>query len=231
MWLKSRRLQKLTGGGCLERWGIGLVSSVQLLALSSHKEDGVPQLIRRIRRRRRSLVTAFEAYMVYSLARAQRARPGAMAEVGVYEGSTARMICEIKGDVPLHLFDTFSGLPESSRPDRGVHRQKQFACSVESVRAYLEGFPNVHFHQGLFPQSAQNVSDDRFSFVHFDVDLYESTLSCLEYFYPRMIAGGIMLSHDYSILAGVKQAFTEFLADKPEEVIELPTTQCMIVKL
>ncbi len=39
-----------------------------------------------------------------------------------------------------------------------------------------------------------------------------------------------MLSHDYSILAGVRQAFAEFLADKPEDLIELPTTQCMVIK-
>jgi len=56
-------------------------------------------------------------------------------------------------------------------------------------------------------------------------------LKCLEYFYPRMIPGGIILSHDYSLLAGVKQAFEEFFEGKPEGLIEQPTTQCMIVKL
>ena len=61
--------------------------------------------------------------------------------------------------------------------------------------------------------------------------MYASTKACLEYFYPRLIPGGILISHDYSILAGVKQAFTEFLADKREPLIEIPTTQCMIVKL
>jgi hypothetical protein len=46
-----------------------------------------------------------------------------------------------------------------------------------------------------------------------------------------MTPGGVILSHDYSILAGVKQAFEEFLADKPERPIELPSTQCMLIKL
>jgi len=67
--------------------------------------------------------------------------------------------------------------------------------------------------------------------VHFDVDLYESTLACLRFFYPRMLPGGVMLSHDYSILAGVRKAVDEFLDGKPEKPIELPSTQCMIVKL
>ncbi len=54
------------------------------------------------------------------------------------------------------------------------------------------------------------LPERRFSFVHLDVDLYESTLAGLEYFYPRLIPGGVILSHDYSILAGVKKAFEDF---------------------
>ena len=46
-----------------------------------------------------------------------------------------------------------------------------------------------------------------------------------------MISGGVIVSHDYSLLAGVEKAFQEFFADKPEEIIDLPTTQCMIIKL
>ena len=61
--------------------------------------------------------------------------------------------------------------------------------------------------------------------------MYEGTLACLEYFYPRMIPSGIMLSHDYGMLAGVEKAFEEFFADKPEEIIEQPTTQCVVIKL
>lgn len=67
--------------------------------------------------------------------------------------------------------------------------------------------------------------------MHWDVDLYESTLACLAFFYPRLHAGSVLLSHDYSLLAGVRAAFDEFLADKPESLIELPTSQCMVVKL
>ena len=47
----------------------------------------------------------------------------------------------------------------------------------------------------------------------------------------RMIPGGIMLSHDYGLLSGVEKAFQEFFADKPEGIIEQPTTQCMVIKL
>ena len=99
------------------------------------------------------------------------------------------------------------------------------------VQEFLQGYPRVYLHKGIFPDAAQGLEKMPYSFVHIDVDLYESTKACLEYFYPQLTPGGILISHDYSILAGVKMAFTEFMRDKRERLIELPTTQCMIVKL
>ena len=69
-----------------------------------------------------------------------------------------------------------------------------------------------------------------FSFVHMDVDLYESTKSCLDFFYPRMSRGGVIISHDYLGSIGVKTAFDEYFKDKPEPVLEVTDSQCLIVK-
>ena len=231
MWLRNKSLQKL-GGGFGERFAIGVLSQLHLFLLGSHKEKEVVKLIRRVRRERKCLLTAFECFSVYSLVRAQSDLPGELAEVGVFAGASAKLICEARGQAPLHLFDTFEGLPDSSDKDSDVYRKKPqlFACSLEAVRAYLGDYPDVNFYKGFFPDTAGPVSDKTFSFAHFDVDLYESTLACLEFFYPRMSPGGVMLSHDYSILAGVKEAFDEFFADKPERIVELITTQCMVFK-
>lgn len=230
MWLKNPTVQRL-GGGRLERWGLGLWSTLQISALKSRKDKQITDMLTQVRRERVSMLSSFESYIVYSLAKSQSKHEGDLAEVGVFQGGSAKLMCEVKGDRTLRLFDTYEGLPDSSSKDRGVHRNGQYACSLESVQKYLEGYPNVFFHKGLFPDSAVGVPEAKYSFAHFDVDLYEGTLACLEYFYPRMIAGGVMLSHDYGLLAGVEAAFTEFFADKPEEVIDLPTTQCMVIKL
>ncbi len=227
----NQRLQKLFGGGFFERLWIGTLSKAQIFILSRHKDPKVVQLVRQTRRDRRSLLTAYEAYTVYALAKAYHQLPGEMAEVGVYQGASAKLICEAKGDKPLHLFDTFEGLPKASEHDGAVHSEKQYACSLESVSSYLQGYDNVHFYKGRFPEGVGPLENARFSFVHFDVDLYESTLACLEFFYPRMIMGGVMLSHDYSMLAGVRKAVDEFLDGKLERPIELSSNQCMIVKL
>ena len=230
MWLKNRFVQKL-GGGWLESFGLRTWSNLQFAALSSRKDPEVIKLLRGIQRERRSLMSAFEQYIVYALAKAQSKKfEGAFAEVGVFKGASAKLICEVKGDKPLHLFDTFEGLPEASPHDRQVHAKGQYAYSLENVRQYLQSYDRVEFHKGMFPDSAVDVPELSYCFAHFDVDLYEGTRACLEYFYPKMVTGGVILSHDYSILAGVEKAFDEFFADKPEEVIELPTTQCMVFK-
>lgn len=229
--LNNQRFQRFVGGGALERFLVNRVARMQLLFLKGHKDKDVIRLLWRTRKQRASLLTGDETFMIYSLARAHRNMPGAMAEVGTYQGVSAKLICEAKGDKVFHVFDTFEGLPKASEQDGTVHRQKQYYCSQESVQEFLNGYKNVYLHKGLFPDSAQGVEELTYCFVHIDVDLYESTKACLEYFYPRMAPGGVLISHDYSVLAGVKTAFAEFLADKREELIELPTTQCMIVKL
>ena len=187
--------------------------------------------IRAARSGRESLLSGNEAFTVYSLARSQSHLDGEMAEVGVYQGVSARLISIASGGVPLHLFDTYSGLPDVDATEKVRMREGHYSASLSSVQAFMADRPDITYHPGLFPSTAEPCSDRRFSFVHLDVDLKSSTLACLEFFYPRMLAGGVILSHDYSYLDGVRSAFTEFLSHRREQAIELPTSQAMIVKL
>jgi O-methyltransferase len=155
---------------------------------------------------------------------------GDIAEVGVAYGASAKVIAEYASGRPLHLFDTFDGLPAPTSADSSKFFTGEFQSSLESVRSYLGG-AQVHLYQGLFPATAEPVKNKVFAFVHLDVDLYESTLACLRFFYPRLSPGGILISHDYLTSEGVNLAFKVFFADKPEPVIELIGYQCMVVKL
>jgi len=229
-WMKYERAQRIVSRTkLLRRLTIGLFAQLELLILRGHKDHSTLASIRRCRRGTESLLTGNEAFLLHSLARAQRSLRGAMAELGVYQGSSARIICEAKGNSALHLFDTFSGFPEPGEGESHIFARGQFAASLSSVRSALGAYGEVHFHPGVFPQSAAGLDELRFSLVHLDVDLYASTLAGLEFFYPRMVPGGIIVTHDYSTLPGVAQAFSTFLAKKRRAIIELPTTQAMVV--
>lgn len=179
------------------------------------------------------LLSFREMCNIYSLVKKTAQVPGDLAEVGVYRGGSAKIICEAKGDRPFHLFDTFSGLPTPDSSVDILHKEGQMKdTSLEQVMSNLVGYPNLFFYEGLFPETADPVHDHAFSFVHLDTDLYQSTKDCLEFFYERLSVDGIILAHDYSSInnPGVRKAFDEFFTGKPEAIIRLWESQCMIVK-
>ena len=204
---------------------------IQFQLLSYRKEKETVDLIRKIYRETVYLgMYPDEMFQVYECVKLVERLGGDFAEVGVGGGRTAKLICALKGKRPFHLFDTFSGLPEPMSMDIS-HARGQFAFSEDYISRVLAGSEGVVRHKGLFPQdSAKDVEKNTFAFVHLDVDLYQSTLDGLKFFYGRMEKGGIILSHDYSTLAAVKSAFSEFFKDKPEYVIETTTSQCLVVK-
>jgi len=176
-----------------------------------------------------------ERYNLWTLTKATARLGGAVAEVGVYRGGSARLICDTGCGTPLHLFDTFEGMPQTNASTDGRFAPGDFAdTSLDDVRTYLAPFGDVHFHKGFFPASAgTEVERLNFRLVHLDVDIRESTFSCLEFFYPRMIRGGLIISHDYGqrTAPGVRSAFDDFFRNKPETVIRLWDTQCVLTKL
>ncbi len=180
----------------------------------------------------RTLVSPDRCFMLFQFARQAAGLGGEMAEVGVYRGGTARLLARTCPERILHLFDTFSGLPPAD-PDIDLHRESEFAdSSLEAVREYLSGLENIRLHPGTFPVSAGELGDSRFCFVHVDVDIYRSTADCLDFFYPRLLPGGVMAFDDYGWegCPGVKKALDEFLASRPESPILTARHQCVLIR-
>src|SRR5262249_51232035 len=118
---------------------------------------------------------------------------GDMAEVGVYQGGSARALSLALPGKRLHLFDTFTGLPSG---EIGGHQQGEFACSLAEVLEQVN-YPNVTIHAGVFPASAVGLEEVRFSFVHLDGDLYTTTRDALAWFWPRLVPGGAIVLDDW----------------------------------
>jgi O-methyltransferase len=190
---------------------------------------GVMDQIRQIKRNRKMLLTPVEAYQLHAAAAAVSKLPGDAAEVGVFRGASAKVIRLALPDKTLHLFDTFEGLPQSDAA--GDLQVGEYSCGLEEVKKYLGSERNTHFHVGLFPDSAGPAQDRRFAFVHLDMDLFDGTLAALNWFYPRLLPGGIIMTHDYAYLPGPTRAFNEFFAEKPEPMVELAGNQCMAIKM
>jgi hypothetical protein len=161
------------------------------------------------RARDRTLISEDRLANIARLARVVEGLSGHAAEVGVFRGGSAKVIGSMLPHKELHLFDTFDGLPADDIPG-GPHKQGEFRASESEVRNFLS-LCNCRFHVGTFPQSAVGLEDARFSFVHLDADLYETTRAGIEFFLPRLVCGGVMVFDDYGWknCPGVRRAIEE----------------------
>lgn len=193
----------------------------------------IDKIVKGIRENLEVLLSDAEAQQLYRLVHKAEKIEGDLAEVGVYCGGTARIIREASKEKDLYLFDTFDGLPKLGKEDESPELHKGlYKCDLDRVKTSLQNYKNIHYYPGLFPTTAIPIKDKQFSFVHLDADLYKSTLSALKFFYPRLAVGGIILSHDYPGLSGVKKAFDEFFVDKKELIVEFSgCSQAMVIKL
>lgn len=181
-----------------------------------------------------TLVDPVRCFILYQFALNAVARPGAFAEIGVYKGGTARLLSEVTKGVAknLYLFDTFAGMPETD-PTHDFHVAGDFSdTTLDAVKNRLAGYDQVHFYPGFFPETAAPVESDRFCFVHVDVDIYKSVLDCCEFFFKRLVPGGVMIFDDYGFVTcrGAKVAVDEFFSKLAIRPIYLPTGQCLVIR-
>ena len=176
---------------------------------------------------------------------------GATAECGVYMGfSSLLMFRYLAFDNPtyrgedFHLIDSFEGLSELTVHDATSitktsdekltvsvpKRQGHMSCSIEHVRSVLNEIAGAKYFKGWIPEVLTSLPDQKYKFVHIDVDLYEPTFACLEYFVPRMTEGGIILNDDYYSLMfpGGGRAWKEYCDQHQINYLPLDSGQAVM---
>ena len=155
--------------------------------------------------------------------------PGDFAELGVYKGNTASILAFYAAATNRHvyLFDTFDGFDAKDFKGPDGSQTKDFDdTSLDMARAVIGDHEQVcDFVKGHFPSTITATHKEKtFAIVSIDCDLYEPIKAGLEFFYPRMPKGGLLMLHDYSSLfwKGAKQAVDEFCKASGEFVVLLP---------
>jgi hypothetical protein len=149
---------------------------------------------------------------------------GDFAELGVWKGNSAAILADFAEQCGKHLFlfDTFAGFDR--RDLVGVDRNMRIAfadTSIDYVRQTVGHDSITTYIKGFFPQSVTiAVAERKYALAHIDCDLYAPMKAALEFFYPRMPDGGMLILHDYSSGAwvGATQAINEFCSDTGEHV-------------
>jgi len=183
-------------------------------------------------------------FVAWSMALSTLNIDGDTAECGVFDGATSYLICSAAKKANIHkthhAFDSWEGLSTPSKEDKSENKYNVFLwkkgdlkISQAQTMQNLSDCENIIYHRGWIPERFHEIEDKRFSFVHIDVDIYEPTRDSLEFFYPRMSLGGIILCDDYAYhtCPGTKKAFDDFVqAKRIDPVIHLPTGQGFITK-
>ena len=173
-------------------------------------------------------LNADRRWMIQQLARLAADVEGHTAECGAWRGMGSYLIARVNRAGSMRrthfVFDSFEGLSEPDEIDGSYWTGGDLAESEETCRRSLAEFgDDVRIHKGWIPDCFGQLNDERFAFVHIDVDLYQPTRDSLEFFYPRLNPGAVVLCDDYGFTScpGATRAMDEFLEDKPEKAIPL----------
>ena len=165
--------------------------------------------------------------------------PGTILECGTHHGATllgmAHLLRCRGARTRIYGLDSFEGFPEPTREDAAddgtfhpwIHKGGLGEASFDELMARLKrmGLSNqVTVIKGFFHETLPQLRGERFSIAHLDGDLYESYRTCLEFVYPRMLAGGYIVLDDYRspVYVGAQRAVEEFFADRPDVVQYFP---------
>jgi O-methyltransferase len=171
----------------------------------------------------------------FQVERLKKDVPGAFAELGVYKGDSAHVLHLMDPSREFHLFDTFEGFTEkdltAETGKAATYTKHNFAdTSIERVKEKLSSGKFV-FHKGYFPDSASGLDNNiRFALVNMDADLYIPTKAGLEFFYPRLAPGGVIIIHDYNPdWPGIMKAVDEFAATIPEPIVPVTDSDSSVM--
>lgn len=167
---------------------------------------------------------------------------GDVVEFGCYEGDTSILLADVLRDNPdkwLYLYDSFEGLPEKTAEDKSADgwrfKAGELKASPDTVRSKFKKYdlPEPVIVKGWFNELDNSDLPTEISFALLDGDFYGSIKTSLELVAPRMVAGGIIVVHDYrnARLPGSALAVNEFLAEhKDEYTFRIAATMAIMVK-
>jgi O-methyltransferase len=165
--------------------------------------------------------------------------PGVIVECGVWRGG-ASLACLLAqraafGAVkrPVHLLDSFEGLPPVTAKDGPLAHEWQRGDDVErfmnncraaetACRALLSahgfGDQEALIHKGWFketlPEVAKLARDDGVAMLRLDGDWYDSTMECLDALEPLVAEEGTVIVDDYYAWDGCARAVHDYLSKR-----------------
>lgn len=152
---------------------------------------------------------------------------GDFLEAGVCQGGAtilmrALQVSHQQSHRSLWAIDSFEGLPPSSESaddqryglDMEEEKQPWLSCSLAKVQTHFQRYdlldPQVNFLKGFVADTLPDAPIGPLALMRLDVDLYSSTMECLNHLYHKLVPGGFVIIDDYGYLPGCRDAVDAF---------------------
>ena len=153
---------------------------------------------------------------------------GDFVECGVWYGILSRTICnyvDFKNySGTFFLVDSWGEMPGSH------HGYKDDIFTT--VQKRFKDLDNVKLVRGLVPEVLDQVKSERIAFLSIDMNGAIAERAALEYFYDKMLPGGIIYFDDYGWdYPELRATVDDFFAGKPEKLLHFPSGNSIAIKI
>jgi len=166
---------------------------------------------------------------------------GDFVDCGVYTGIFSRAIINYidfnSTGKKYYLLDTFTGLEPLYSTEKEMKRNESFGYASQSqvyeeVTQTFKNF-NVEIIKGAVPETLIRVKSNKICFLSVDMNCVLPEIEALEFFWNKMVSGGIIILDDYGYANSTndqKEAHDKFAKSKGVMILTLPTCQGLIIK-
>ena len=154
-----------------------------------------------------------------------------LAECGVCDGLAiyfAIKACELSNvDKKIYLYDAWEDLGDDKL------RFKYDYLNIDITKKNLENFNKyLIFNKGLIPNVFQNAENPtKINWLHIDLNSSEATRYSLEFFFDKLMPGGVMLFDDYGGFDDTRRIVDEFFKNKKGHFTNYPSGQGIFIKI
>jgi hypothetical protein len=196
--------------------------------------------------------TRFSKFMAhYELFKMTRDLPGSIIECGVFKGASFVRFAGFRDlfgnpfSNKIVGFDVFDEFPETSFKEDMIYRERfineagSSSISEDQLKEVLKvkGIEkNIELVKGditkTVPEYVKKNPQFKISLLNLDTDIYEPAVTVLEYLYPRIVIGGILILDDYGTFPGETKAVDEYFKRENIEIKKFPfaMTPSFIIK-
>lgn len=151
-------------------------------------------------------------------------------ECGTWYGLLSKTIVEYLDfrnlNGKFYLVDTYGYQP-------GSHPHPNYQKDIfENVTKRFSTNSNIKLIRGIVPDVLDKITSTKIAYLAIDMNSYKPELATLEYFYPKLIQGGVIYLDDYGWhgYEKLREVVDKFFENKPDKLLHFPSGNSIIVK-